>query len=121
VGLKTSDGRQDYDYASLTSCAKRLKNQVPEAADEKAATLTANKDIPYQVIISTIDAIRKADDGQELFPTSTSECPSSHERASRRGRAPKQAAAQKAASLATYKRELRKAIRRSRSSRRSTS
>jgi biopolymer transport protein TolR len=68
VGLKTSDGRQDYDYASLTSCAKRLKNQVAEAADEKAATLTANKDIPYQVIISTIDAIRRGDDGQELFP-----------------------------------------------------
>jgi hypothetical protein len=41
---------------------------VPEAADETAATLTANKDIPYQVIIGTVDAIRKADDGQELFP-----------------------------------------------------
>jgi biopolymer transport protein ExbD len=68
VGLKPSGGQQDYDYASLTSCAKRLKNQVAEAADETAATLTANKDIPYQVIISTIDAIRRSDDGQELFP-----------------------------------------------------
>jgi biopolymer transport protein TolR len=68
VGLKTSDGREDYDYTSLTSCAKRLKNQVAEAADETAATLTANKDVPYQVIISTIDAIRRSDDGQELFP-----------------------------------------------------
>jgi biopolymer transport protein TolR len=57
-----------YDYAGLNACAKRLKNQVPEAADETAATLTANKDIPYQVIIGTIDAIRKADDGQVLFP-----------------------------------------------------
>jgi hypothetical protein len=66
VGLKS--GSTDYDYSSLTSCAKRLKNQVPEAADETAATLTANKDIPYQVIIGTIDAIRRADDGQELFP-----------------------------------------------------
>jgi biopolymer transport protein TolR len=68
VGLHPSDGRQDYDYGSLTACAKRLKNQVPEAADETAATLTANKDIPFQVIISTIDAIRRAEDGQELFP-----------------------------------------------------
>jgi len=68
VGLKTTDGREDYDYSSLKSCAKRLKNQVPEAADETAATLTANANIPYQVIISTIDAIRKSDDGQELFP-----------------------------------------------------
>jgi hypothetical protein len=68
VGLKTIDGVQDYDYTSLSACAKRLKNQVPEAADETAATLTANANIPYQVIISTIDAIRKSDDGQVLFP-----------------------------------------------------
>ena len=66
VGLKP--GQPDYDYDSLTVCAKRLKNQVPEAADETAATLTANKDVPYQVIISTIDAIRRSDDGQVLFP-----------------------------------------------------
>jgi biopolymer transport protein TolR len=68
VGLRSTEGRQDYDYPSLTACAKRLKNQVPEAADETAATLTANKDIPYQVIVSTIDSIRRSDDGQELFP-----------------------------------------------------
>jgi biopolymer transport protein ExbD len=67
VGRRT-DGAQDYDYASLTACAKRLKNQVPEAASETSATLTANKDVPYQVIISTIDAIRRSEDGQELFP-----------------------------------------------------
>ena len=68
VGLRTVDAVQDYDYASLNACAKRLKNQVPEAADETAATLTANKDVPYQVIISTLDAIRHADDGEVLFP-----------------------------------------------------
>ncbi len=66
VGLKS--GSTDYDYSLLTTCAKRLKNQVPEAADETAATITANKDIPYQVIIGTVDAIRRSDDGQELFP-----------------------------------------------------
>ncbi len=66
VGLKP--GQPDYDYDALTACAKRLKNQVPEAADETAATLTANKDVPYQVIISTIDAIRRGDDGRDLFP-----------------------------------------------------
>jgi hypothetical protein len=66
VGMKS--GSSDYDFSSLTSCAKRLKNQVPEAADETAATLTANANIPYQVIIGTVDAIRKSDDGQELFP-----------------------------------------------------
>jgi biopolymer transport protein TolR len=52
---------------ALTACAKRLKNQVPEAADETAFTLTANSNIPYQVIIGTIDALRKGDDGTTLF------------------------------------------------------
>jgi biopolymer transport protein ExbD len=69
VGLKTADGQRDYDYLGLTSCVQRLKNQVPEAADETAATLTANTGVPYQVIVSTIDAIRRSEDGkQELFP-----------------------------------------------------
>ncbi len=67
VGMKTTDGLQDYDYASLGACAKRLKNQVAEAADETAFTLTANSNVPYQVIIGTIDALRKGDDGQTLF------------------------------------------------------
>src|SRR5271170_3853174 len=51
VGMKTADGVQDYDFASLTACAKRLKNQVPEAADETNATITANSNIPYQSIV----------------------------------------------------------------------
>lgn len=71
VGLKTTDGKTDYDYSSLAACAKRLKNQVPEAADETGATITANSNIPYQVVVSTCDAIRKADDGAVLFPDIT--------------------------------------------------
>jgi biopolymer transport protein ExbD len=67
VGLKTTDGQTDYDYVALTTCAKQLKNQVAEAADETAFTLTANANIPYQVIIGTIDALRKGDDGKTLF------------------------------------------------------
>ena len=67
-GRPADRAARDYDYSALTTCAKRLKNQVPEAADETAATLTANGNIPYQVIIGTVDAIRKSDDGQELFP-----------------------------------------------------
>src|ERR1700733_13423304 len=55
VGMKSADGQTDYDYASLGACAKRLKNQVPEAADETNATITANSNIPYQTIISTCD------------------------------------------------------------------
>ena len=68
VGLTSGGAVQDYDYAKLTECANRLKHQVEEAADETSATLTANKDIPYQVIIGTMDAIRRTDDGSILFP-----------------------------------------------------
>jgi len=72
VGMKTMDGQTDYDFSALNACAKRLKNQVPEAADETSATITANAGIPYQSIIGTCDAIRKAaDDGQVLFPEIT--------------------------------------------------
>jgi biopolymer transport protein ExbD len=71
VGMKTTDGTTDYDFSALNACAKRLKNQVPEAADETAATVTANSNIPFQTIVSTVDAIRKADDGAVLFPDIT--------------------------------------------------
>jgi biopolymer transport protein ExbD len=71
VGMKTADGVTDYDFASLTACAKRLKNQVPEAATEENATVTANANVTYQSIIGTCDAIRRADDGQVLFPDIT--------------------------------------------------
>src|SRR5579883_1971497 len=52
VGQTVVDGVKDYDYKALNACAKRLKNQVPEAADETAATVTANGNTPYQTIIS---------------------------------------------------------------------
>ncbi len=68
AGVAVGLAGQDYDFSALTACADRLKHQVPEAADETAATLTANKDIPYQVIIGTVDAIRRSDKGEELFP-----------------------------------------------------
>jgi biopolymer transport protein ExbD len=71
VGRVIVGGHDDYDYAGLTQCAKRLKSQVPEAADETAATITANSNIPYQVIISTMDSLRKSDDDQTLFPDIT--------------------------------------------------
>ena len=68
AGVAVGLSGQDYDFPALTACADRLKHQVPEAADETAATLTANKDIPYQVIIGTVDAIRRSEKGEELFP-----------------------------------------------------
>src|ERR1019366_5642010 len=64
VGMKTMDGQTDYDFTALGACAKGLKTKVPEAVKETSATITANAGIPYQSIIGTCDAIRKAtDDG----------------------------------------------------------
>lgn len=63
---KASTG--DYDYATLNSCVKRLKNLSPDFASETQVTISANPNIPYQAIVSTIDAVRKADNGDDLFP-----------------------------------------------------
>ena len=71
VGMTSTGGQTDYDFTALNSCAKKLKNQVPEASDETSATVTGNASTPYQVIISTCDALRKADDGQVMFPDIT--------------------------------------------------
>jgi biopolymer transport protein ExbD len=69
VGMKTGEnGQQDYDYSGLTQCVKKLKALSPDFAEERQATIAANHDIPYQAIISTIDAIRRDDQGGEMFP-----------------------------------------------------
>ena len=34
-------------------------------------TISANPPIPYQVVISTMDAVRKDADGEEMFPEVT--------------------------------------------------
>ena len=64
-----SAGQQDYDYAQLNQCVKKLKNLSPDFADETNVTITANPNIPYQAVVSTMDAIRKDNDnGKDLFP-----------------------------------------------------
>ena len=67
-GLAIPKTAADYDYASLNACAKKLKGISPDFAGETAVTISANANIPYQVIIGTIDALRKADNGDDLFP-----------------------------------------------------
>jgi biopolymer transport protein TolR len=62
------NGKQDYDYLGLTSCAKKLKGLSEDFKGETQVALTANAEIPYQVVVSTIDALRKSEDGEELFP-----------------------------------------------------
>ena len=67
-GLAVAKVNGQYDYTSLNTCAKRMKNLSPDFATETQVTISANPNIPYQAIISTIDAVRKADNGDDLFP-----------------------------------------------------
>ena len=64
AGLAIAKKNNDYDYASLSACAKRLKNLSPDFKDEQSVTVSANPNIPFQAIVSTMDAVRKDDSGE---------------------------------------------------------
>ena len=67
-GLAVPKAGGDYDYTQLNSCVKRLKALSPDFKEETQVTISANPNIPYQAIVSTIDAVRRADTGEDLFP-----------------------------------------------------
>ena len=46
----------------------KLKHLSPDFANENQVPISANPNIPYQAIISTIDAVRTASNGEETFP-----------------------------------------------------
>jgi biopolymer transport protein ExbD len=56
-----------YDYATLTSCAARLKGASPEFADETQAFITANPGTDFQTIVAVMDAVRATPEGDPLF------------------------------------------------------
>ena len=56
-----------YDYKTLTTKLKEIKTN-PDNADETKATFNADANIPYDIVIATLDAMRQADDGKILFP-----------------------------------------------------
>ncbi len=67
---KAPDGK-DYDYDALKKCVAHLKKEFVASnpdSDESSVTISANPNIPYQAVIGTMDAVRKNDDGKELFP-----------------------------------------------------
>jgi biopolymer transport protein ExbD len=69
AGLAIAKRENDYDYNALNTCVKRLKGLSPDFKDETSVTISANPNIPYQTVISTMDALRKANDtGEDLFP-----------------------------------------------------
>ncbi len=57
----------EYDYASLTACAKKLKGSNADFADETQAYISGNPGTEYQTIISVIDALRATPQGDALF------------------------------------------------------
>jgi biopolymer transport protein TolR len=56
-----------YDYKTLTTKLKEIKSN-PDNAEETKATFNADANIPYDIVIATLDAMRQADDGKILFP-----------------------------------------------------
>ena len=60
--------------ASMATYKRELRKAIAKNRVEPEINflnITANANIPYQSIIGTCDAIRKADDGQVLFPDIT--------------------------------------------------
>ena len=68
-GITVPKTGPDYDYKALNACIAIVKHEAPEAVkDETSVTIAANPNIPYQVIVSTIDALRSDAQGADLFP-----------------------------------------------------
>jgi biopolymer transport protein TolR len=67
-GLAVGKVAGDYDYKALRVCAKKLKGLSPDFANDSQVIVSANPGIPYQTIISTMDAVRREDEGADLFP-----------------------------------------------------
>jgi biopolymer transport protein ExbD len=56
-----------YDYKSLTAKLLEIKNS-PENAEETKANFNADANIPYDIVVATLDAMRQTDEGKVLFP-----------------------------------------------------
>jgi biopolymer transport protein TolR len=56
-----------YDYKTLTAKLREIKSN-PDNAEETKATFNADANIPYDIVIATLDAMRQGDDGKILFP-----------------------------------------------------
>ena len=62
-GRRRSGG--DYDYTALNACVEQAEAASPEFAEETQVTITANPNIPYQVVISAMDAVRARTDTEK--------------------------------------------------------
>ncbi len=67
TGLTVPKKNNENDLATVTACAKRLKNAKEEFKEETQVTITASNDIELQTVVDVIDALRN-DGEEELFP-----------------------------------------------------
>jgi biopolymer transport protein ExbD len=56
-----------YDYKALTAKLKEIKSN-PDNATETKANFNADANIPYDIVVATLDAMRQDDGGKILFP-----------------------------------------------------
>ena len=70
-GIAIPKRENDFDYTALKACAAKLKASSVDFKDEVGVTILANPPIPYQVVISTMDAVRKNEAGDPMFPEVT--------------------------------------------------
>jgi hypothetical protein len=69
MGITVPKVGGDYDYKGLNQCVATVKKESPEEVrDETNFTISANPNIPLQVIVSAIDAVRADSEGNTLFP-----------------------------------------------------
>jgi len=62
---KTPAGQ--YDYKLLTVKLKEIKD-APDNVSETKANFSADANVPYDVVVATLDAMRITDEGKVLFP-----------------------------------------------------
>ena len=67
-GVAIPQKNNAYDYDALKACVIKLKGASADFKDETGVTISANPSIPYQVVIGTMDAVRRNDQGDDLFP-----------------------------------------------------
>jgi hypothetical protein len=66
-GISIPRKGDQYDYQGLMQCVEKLKRSNPDFEAETQASLMGNNDTSFQVIVSTMDALRTASNGDPLF------------------------------------------------------
>jgi biopolymer transport protein TolR len=57
---------QQYNFLGLQKVLKKIKEKYPK---EQQAILSANPDIPYEIVVQTMDVVRSGQKNEPLFPS----------------------------------------------------